>query len=350
MKKLLIILCILSLCIGVASAVDLKEGITASSGTEVNLTSGDVSFSANLEKLSVSTSTVINDTKFVPAQTKKDGESLVWTTGEKDWFVFDNPNVTISYDYNGTFLKETIVLKEYMELKFQLKIANDSIMIPWNEGEWKIVSTLAKDTTKGIVISKPFGVDANGNYVDINYTYSNGTLALVYDKARVYNDTLTKEINETILSIFPEDTELVKQYDYVDIKYPLIIDPTYHLDNSWSQVAAQTASQTYIYSLTQYDDGTGNAIYGGTGQNGLLLKYNKTLGAWSQVAAQTASQTYILSLTQYDDGTGNAIYGGAYPNGLLLKYNTYTIKPNTTFITNTTGGAAPLTVQFNETS
>ena len=114
---------------------------------------------------------------------------------------------------------------------------------------------------------------------------------------------------------------MVKQYDYVDIKYPLTIDPTYHLDNSWSQVAAQLGSQTYILSLTQYDDGTGNAIYGGTYPNGLLFKYNKTLGAWSQVAAQLGSQTYIRSLTQYDDGTGNAIYGGTAPNGLLFKYN-----------------------------
>ena len=92
-------------------------------------------------------------------------------------------------------------------------------------------------------------------------------------------------------------------------------------NNSWSLVAAQSGSQTYILSLTQYDDGTGNAIYGGTFPNGQLLKYNRTLGAWSLVAAQSGSQAYIRSLTQYDDGTGNAIYGGTYPNGQLLKYN-----------------------------
>ena len=42
-----------------------------------------------------------------------------------------------------------------------------------------------------------------------------------------------------------------------------------------------------------------------------IYVYNNS---WSQVAAQTVSQTQIRALIQYDDGTGNAIYGGVYPN------------------------------------
>ena len=57
-----------------------------------------------------------------------------------------------------------------------------------------------------------------------------------------------------------------------------------------------------------------------------------------------------MSLTQYDDGTGNAIYGGTDSNGLLFKWGTYTVKPTTTFAANPTAGYEPLSVQFNETS
>ena len=91
--------------------------------------------------------------------------------------------------------------------------------------------------------------------------------------------------------------------------------------HNWSQVANQSGSETYILSFTTYDDGTGNAIFGGTTPSGKLLKYNTSLGAWLQVAAQNSSQTQVHSLTVYDDGTGNALFGGTYNAGYLFKYN-----------------------------
>jgi len=94
----------------------------------------------------------------------------------------------------------------------------------------------------------------------------------------------------------------------------------------WTVVATQLNSQNYIRSLAVYNDGTGNAIFGGTGHissGARLYKYNTTLGGWLQVAPQLYD-TYLESLATYDDGTGNGteLYGGtAYGSGWLFKYN-----------------------------
>jgi hypothetical protein len=92
---------------------------------------------------------------------------------------------------------------------------------------------------------------------------------------------------------------------------------------SWVQVADQLNNQTYIRSLITYDDGTGTAIFGGTsgtaGSNGKLFKYNSSTGGWIQVADELNSQSSIYSLTTYDDGTGTAIYGGTASGGRLFK-------------------------------
>jgi PKD repeat protein len=106
----------------------------------------------------------------------------------------------------------------------------------------------------------------------------------------------------------------------------IVITPVYALTippgvSCWTQVAAKLGTETSIYSLTTYDDGTGLTVFGGTDPNGKLYKYNASLGGWTQVAAKLGAETYIFSLTTYDDGTGLAVFGGTAPNGKLYKYN-----------------------------
>jgi PKD repeat protein len=230
--------------------------------------------------------------------------------------------VAFTYDYDGEVLKETIVLKEDRDLKFPIQLAAGSSLIPWGTGEWKIVKD-TQNPSVGIVISKPFGTDVQGRYVEMNYEYADEILSLVYDKtARIYNQTLTEQIGETVGGIDADPT-LVKKYDYVPISYPLTIDPTYHYDLSWSQAAGYLAPNSDVCALTTYDDGTSNTIYGGmcSGLGDALYKYNKTYANWSQAAAGTGGESGSLVLTNFNDGTGPAIFSGTGTNGTLKKYN-----------------------------
>ena len=81
-----------------------------------------------------------------------------------------------------------------------------------------------------------------------------------------------------------------------------------------------------------YDDGTGDAIFGGTGKaydGGRLFKYNSTTGGWVQVAPQLSVDN-VYSLVVYDDGTANGsqLYGGGYNNAELMRWNKNTLTWN----------------------
>lgn len=276
-----------------AGAVNMQEGITQTSKTVVSVASstGEIVFKDKTTGISVTSTTLINDMPFVPAKTTID-KTVTWDTATT------NPDVSFTYSYLDNQLKETITLKKATSIKIPLKLSWESEVIPWGD-TWKVIPLAATDTSRGIVIEKPYGTDANGRHINMSYKYDGKTQTL-----ELVTDPL-----------------VIDEKPFV-IAYPLVIDPTYNNNPSWTQVAAQSVPDTQIYSLTTYDDGSGTAIYGGTVGTGRLLKYNKTLGAWSQVAAQFGGQTDILSLSTYDDGSGLAIYGGSRPQGNLLKYNT----------------------------
>ncbi|MFA5247978.1 MAG: PKD domain-containing protein [Patescibacteria group bacterium] len=221
-RNILIVL-LICLLMGVVGAVDLNEGVTSASGTEVNLTNGAVTFADNTNGLSVATSTTIDNTTFIPAVTKTDNGNLTWTSGEKDWLVIDNPIVSMSYRYTGKSLKETIILKEDKQLSFPINLDNDSKIIPWDHGQWKIVSATSGNTMVGIIAEKPFGIDAAGNHIDMEYTWDGSALNLDYNRTlQIFNSTLTDIKNETDVS-----GVTIPYYDYIPISYPLIIDPTW---------------------------------------------------------------------------------------------------------------------------
>jgi PKD repeat protein len=221
--KLAYILLCCCLLVSIVGAVDLKEGITSDSGTEVNLTAGDITFTTNLDNISVNTATIIDGTKFVPAQTIIDNSNLTWTTGEKDWFIISDPTVAMSYHYSGSSLKETIVLKEDKNLKFPITLDNDSKIIPWYNGQYKIVSATSGDTMTGIIAEKPNGMDASGNVVPMEYTWDGANLNLEYNRTlQVFDSNLTNATNMRDASGF-----LIPQFDYIGITYPLTIDPTW---------------------------------------------------------------------------------------------------------------------------
>ena len=98
--------------------VALTEGTTSKDGTVVTLDAGNVTVEAT--DLTATTSTTINGTEFIPATTNSVGDELVWGTGEKQWFVFDDPTVSMAYQYSGKQLKETITLQSDKQLSFPI--------------------------------------------------------------------------------------------------------------------------------------------------------------------------------------------------------------------------------------
>ena len=83
---------------------------------------------------------------------------------------------------------------------------------------------------------------------------------------------------------------------------------------SLTQVAAHLHPSDNIYCLAVYDDGAGEDIYGGT-DGGLL--YRSAGAAWTQVCASPAAQTAIWALRVYKD----FLYGSTGPDGYLVRYD-----------------------------
>lgn len=85
--------------------------------------------------------------------------------------------------------------------------------------------------------------------------------------------------------------------------------------NAWEQVAAQLTAGA-IYCLVVYDDGTGEAVFGGTDE-ATLVKWNG-VDAWSEEAAQAGgTQTDIRAMVVYH----GKIYGASAPDGILYEYD-----------------------------
>lgn len=182
----------------IENPVDLNPGITTSGNSQVVLTDGIVTFGG--DGVSITTGTVIDGYDFKPSATVTSGNTLEWQTGEMMWFVVPDPVVKFKYDYNGSVLKETIILKEDRDISFPITIGANNRFEPW-DGGYRIISNEREDvfSKTWIQIQKPWGIDATGKYIPMEYQYDGANLNLVYDT--------------------------------VGITYPLTIDPTYYLSS-----------------------------------------------------------------------------------------------------------------------
>lgn len=180
----------------IENPIDLNPGITTSGNSQVVLNDGVVTFGG--DGVSITTGTVIDGYNFKPSSTVTSGNTLEWQTGEMMWFVVPDPVVKFKYDYNGSVLKETIILKEDRDITFPITIGANNRFESW-DGGYRIISNEREDvfSKTWIQVQKPWGIDATGKYIPMEYAYDGTDLNLVYNKE--------------------------------GITYPLTIDPTYYL-------------------------------------------------------------------------------------------------------------------------
>jgi len=287
---------------------DMAEGTTVKASTEIIMDKGAVSFTDKSTGLSASTTTTINGVAFVPAKTTE-GKELIWSTAEAD------PIVKMVYSYDGKTLKETITLKEDKVLTFPITLSTYSKLIPWDNGQWKIVATNSFETMKGIVLEKPYGIDANGKRIEMGYTYDKGVLTLVYDR------TITEWIEEDKIVIDnktgKETTERVWVPKYSQITYPLVIDPT------------------WVAYSGHWIDNTTNATH-------TIEMWNATgTTSWTPPAGVTSVE-YLVLAGGGGGGMGGVVGGGGGAGALLLNATGYAVNGSIAVVVGA-GGAGGVT-------
>jgi hypothetical protein len=275
MRKAILIFLVLSLvCVSLVSAGDLtansislNPGTTDSVKTTVNLTNGYVTYTDKASYVAITSTIFINGTQFIPDLVKTDGSDLVWGTGEKSGGIIDDPTTKFTYSYDGSKLKETIVLKEEKNLSFRLVLKENNDIINLDNGDFRIVNKLSLNQYDGITILQPTAYDYNKNNIPIELTLNNktNTLTLSYDKKiLVFNETASKQKG-------------IPQYDTTPITYPITIDPTWvDFQAHWidtTTLPGETLERwnaTGVSSSNNYEGGGG----GGAGQ---VLTGNLTL-------------------------------------------------------------------------
>jgi len=206
----LLLLLIITPVIADDTTVAIKAGTTTKDATSIVMDKGSVTFTATDTKLAATTTTLIDGKLFVPETTTEKSTSLAWETTD----------AKMEYSYTGKSLKEIITLKEDKKLSFPITLAKDSKLIPWDNGQWKIVSSVTKETMAGVILEKPYGIDNKGKRIEMEYTYRDGILNLEYNRTITeYTGSFVTQPNETSKWIYTPV--------YSEIAYPLIIDPTW---------------------------------------------------------------------------------------------------------------------------
>jgi PKD repeat protein len=146
-----------------------------------------------------------------------------------------------------------------------------------------------------------------------NWSFGDGDYSTEQYPIHTYPNigSYTVTFNVTIDGVSYERTRI----GYINVRNPA--------PYTWIKVSDPSGDGDAPVSLVTYEDGSGDAIFGGGSSgytSGNLLKYNISLGRWSTVTESGVSAGRVIGLTTYDDGTGNAIFGTSVDTS-LNKYN-----------------------------
>jgi hypothetical protein len=331
MKKIIIIF--LCLCFILPISVFASDTITTlqSSKIRTEINKDSIRLSTIDTKFDVLSSIYIDDIKFSPISIATKSQIIE----------LDTTKTKLEYTFSEKKLKEVITLKEAQNIKFEVLLKNGNKLIQWDNGQFKIIESNSINNMQGIILLKPYGIDANGNYIEMNYLQNGNILSLNYNKQiKVFNESY--KILEDEKGYNPS-----LAFKFIDIKYPLIIDPTweYVADHYETTVDSDVIIMWNTTGSTSYTipngvtsiwylvvaaggagggDATGNS--GGGGAGGLLngtidivggTTYNITVGAGgnSDGANSTFFNTTITTLINAKGGGRGGYYGSAGRNG-----------------------------------
>jgi len=181
---------ILTLCVLLIVAVTSAQDFTAANGkTSISLAAGEATFSSPAGTISMSTS--VDDTRFIPAAVEVVGDDVKYSSGEKSLYILPDPKVqqTFVYSLDGK-LEDTITLKEPAKVAYQFALPEKAYLAPL-DGGYKVVNPAVDERIDGYTyISQPFGSDANGQPVTFTYQQDGDTLVVVVPKAGDYGKAI----------------------------------------------------------------------------------------------------------------------------------------------------------------
>ena len=147
---------------------------------------GSTSVQDKFSGITVSSDVVIGGTRVVRAASTTTETSVTW----------EDSGYSVTSEYRGRTIKETVTITSDTTISYPLTLSAGSQLIPQPSGDIHIRN--GKDGGKpGIVIAKPYGIDATDRYIPMEYNITGTTLNLIYDRT--------------------------------GIVYPLVIDPTYYV-------------------------------------------------------------------------------------------------------------------------
>lgn len=311
------------------------SGITVdeNSKTSVDISGGSMRFKDIESGIEINTKIKVNGELLEPLEIKSEGKDVVFSDArikEKDLIgtikdvlpgVPKDPDEVIpsianfTYTYLPNKIKETIVLQEDAELSFPVVLPAGYKMIKM-EGteEWKVVSATTKNTMVGLRAAQPFGYDAAGRFIEMNYTWDGNELHLNYDRyAKVVNYTE---------ALSTKSRNLV--FDYYLIEYPLTIDPTWTADGDHysTTVGNYTVLMWNSTGSTEWTvpdgvDNIGYLLVGAGGNGGTYLGGGAGAGGMVYEAGTYITPGTVLEVTVGSGATGG-VKGGNSSLGLAV--------------------------------
>jgi PKD repeat protein len=269
------------------NTIDLNENVlTETQNSKVLINTNGVELTNKIDKSVIKSEIYIDDNKYSYTTKTTTDNKLVLQSGDTILKGVSKEPVEVTYEVNDISLKEKIVLQEDRDLKFNIIIPKGYILIPFYNGQYKIVSLTSGNTMEGTIIDRPFGIDASGRYIEMNYTYVDGKLNLNYD--RYY---FTYKLNNDKTDLIP-----IKN----NIQYPLTIDPT------WIFISAGHYNSSVSGYMLEVWNTSGTTTW---------TKPSSVSSVWyTVIAGGGGGGTYVL----YDDNSGGGGGGaGGFANGTL---------------------------------
>ena len=307
-------------------AIIEKERITGKVST-ATFNAATVTVDYPAKNIGASHSIQINGEKFIPASTSTDKNTIKWKSSTNPVYdLLDWNDYIVKSEYTDSRIKETIILRKDAELSFPLTLTGKAAILKKENGDIAIYNREDGRWWQGIIIEKPYGIDANGKYIPMEYKIEGSTLNLVYNHAGItYPLTIdpTYKIGGILFNEFKPVKLVSPTTTYTKIPVEFTI---------WNATGTNTSTTLYVQNKVKIDF---SDIRFASEDMTTLLKYNKTVYNLSvakflvEVPQVTASPGTIVNVfygnnTATSNSTALSGISGAKYLGVNAVYSTDT--------------------------